>query len=48
MEKFRNTKQKVAKIQKIAAGLKEANADSALVGRIEEMEQLSREILEEY
>lgn len=48
VEKFRSTKQKVARIQKIAEELKEENADAALVGRIETMEQLSREILEEY
>ncbi len=48
VEKFQSTKQKVTEIQKIAAGLKKANADAALVDRIEEMERLSREILEEY
>lgn len=48
VEKFRNTQKKVARIQEIAKELKEANADAALVGRIEAMEQLSREIVEEY
>lgn len=48
VEKFRNTQEKVARIQKIAGELKEANADAALVDQIETMEQLSKEILEEY
>lgn len=48
VEKFQSTKRKVARIQAIAAEMKEANADAALVGRIETMEQLSKEILEEY
>lgn len=48
VEKFQNTQKKVARIQEIAKELKEANADAALVDRIEAMEQLSREIVEEY
>ena len=48
VEKLRNTQKKVARIQEIAKELKEANADAALVDRIEAMEQLSREIVEEY
>lgn len=48
VEKFQNTKAMVAKIQAIAKGMKEANADAALVDRISEIEQLSDAILEEY
>lgn len=48
VEKFQNTKAMVAKIQAIAKEMKEANADAALVDKIEAMEQLSNAILEEY
>lgn len=48
VEKFQNTKAMVAKIQAIAKEMKEANADAALVDQIEEIEQLSIAIQEEY
>ena len=48
VEKFQNTKAMVAQIQSIANELKEANADVALVDKIEAMEQLYNAILEEY
>lgn len=48
VEKFQNTKGMVARIQELAKELKEANADTALVDKIEAMEQLSNAILEEY
>lgn len=48
VEKFQNTKAMVAEIHAIAKEMKEANADAALVDKIESMEQLSNAILEEY
>ncbi len=48
VEKFQNTKAMVSQIQAIAKEMKEANADAALVDKIEAIEQLSNAILEEY
>ena len=48
VEKFQNTKGMVAKIEKLAKEMKEANADAALVDKIEAVEKLSNSILEEY
>lgn len=48
VEKFQNAKEMVAKIQNIAKEMKETNGDAALVYRINEIEQLSNAILEEY
>lgn len=48
VEKFQNTKKMVSRIQAIAKEMKEANADTALVDKINEIEELSDAILEEY